>query len=173
MHTPAPGRLASFEPWDDLVRQTVVWADSALAPGQFGDPMDLVREAQAADPEADALFALLDALRDQFSTAEFTAKDVQARANGSITQSPLEVALVDLAGDRALASARSLGRVLKFREGRIVHGLRLTGRQDMHSKVRTYAIKSDSAGFAGFAGFSASHTEKGEAPLKYKWGETN
>ena len=49
----APGRLASFEAWDDLVRQTVCWADSALRPHEFGDPMDLVREAQAADPEAD------------------------------------------------------------------------------------------------------------------------
>ena len=67
---PAPGRLASFEAWDDLVRQTVVWADTMLRPFAFGDPMDLVREAQAADPEADALFALLDALRDAFRQAE-------------------------------------------------------------------------------------------------------
>lgn len=173
MHKAAPGRLASFEPWDDLVRQTVVWAGKALAPGQFGDPMDLVREAQAADPEADALFALLDALRDQFGTAEFTAKDVQTRANGCITQGPLEVALVDLAGDRALSSARSLGRVLKYREGRIVHGLRLVGRQDLHSKIRVYTIKTHDAGFEGFAGFPTSHTEKGQTPPKYKQGETN
>ena len=173
MTQPAPGRLASFEAWDDLVRQTIAWADKALAPGQFGDPMDLVREAQAAAPEADALFALLDALRDQFGTAEFTAKDVQTRANGCITQGPLEVALVDLAGDRALSSARSLGRVLKYREGRIVHGLRLVGRQDLHSKIRVYTIKTQDAGFEGFAGFPPSHTEKGETPPKYKQGETN
>jgi len=170
---PAPGRLASFEAWDDLVRQTVVWADTILRPFEFGDPMDLVREAQAADPEADALFSLLDALRDQFGGAEFTAKSVQTYAKASISQSPLELALLDLAGDRALVSARSLGRVLKFREGRIVHGLRLEGRQDMASKVRVYNVKAIDTGFTGFTGFSSSHTEKGGQPLKYKWGETN
>lgn len=171
---PAPGRLASFEAWDGLVRQTVCWADAVLRPGEFGDPMDLVREAQAADPEADALFALLDALRDHFGDGEFSAKDVQIAAKGGMMQSPLERALLDIAGDRALASARSLGRVLKFREGRIVHGLRLTGRQDMHSKVRVYTVKATDAGFAAFAGFPSSHTEKGETPPPiYEWGETN
>lgn len=142
MTQPAPGRLASFEPWDDLVRQTVVWADKALATGKFGDPMDLVREAQAADPEADALFALLDALRDQFAKAEFSAKDVQAAAKASSFDTPLGLALMDLAGDRALSSARSLGRVLKFREGRIVNGLRLIGRTDKNAGARIYRIKS-------------------------------
>ncbi|MFD1507956.1 hypothetical protein [Lacimonas salitolerans] len=170
---PAPGRLASFEAWDELVRQTVIWADMALRPFEFGDPMDLVREAQAADPEADALFALLDALRDQFGGAEFTAKETQAAAKASITQSPLEMALLDLAGDRALASVKSLGRVLKFREGRIVHGLRLTGRQDKNAGSRFYRIKTAENGFSGFSGFSSSHTEKRESPKKYQWGESN
>jgi hypothetical protein len=173
LQQPAPGRLASFEAWDDLVRQTVVWADMALRPFDFGDPMDLVREAQAADPEADALFALLDALRDQFGGAEFTAKEVQTQAKASITQSPLEMALLDLAGDRALASVKSLGRVLKFREGRIVHGLRLTGRQDKNAGARFYRVQCAENGFNGFNGFPSSHTEKMESPKKYQWGENN
>lgn len=177
MTQPAPGRLASFEQWDDLVRQTVCWADTALQPGAFGDPMDLVREAQAADPEADALFALLDALRDHFGGAEFTAKDVQTQAKAStLGQTPLELALLDLAGDRALSSARSLGRVLKFREGRIVHGLRLTGRQDTNSGARAYRVRTadaENSGFNGDTGFLSSHTEKGGTPPKYQWGETN
>ena len=172
-YKPGEGRLASFEAWDDLVRQTVIWADTMLRPFEFGDPMDLVREAQAADPEADALFALLDALRDQFGEREFTAKDVQTQAKASITQSPLEMALLDLAGDRALASVKSLGRVLKFREGRIVHGLRLTGRQDKNAGSRFYRVKTAENGFGGFGGFSSSHTEKRESPKKYQWGESN
>lgn len=142
MTNPAPGRLASFEAWDDLVRQTVVWADMALCSEEFGDPMDIVREAQAADPESDALFALLDALHDKFAGREFTAKDVQTEAKASVVQSPLELAVLDLAGDRALNSVRSLGRVLKFREGRIVHGLRLIGRQDKNRGVLMYRVKT-------------------------------
>lgn len=172
---PAPGRLASFEAWDDLVRQTVAWADKALEPGALGDPMDLVREAQAADPEADALFALLDALRDRFMT-EFSAKDVQtAISNCTIRPGPIETALTDLAGDMAARSAKSLGRVLKFREGRIVQGLRLTGRRDRHSGSRFYRVvpvEPEKCGFSGFSGFISSHTEKGEHPHKYQGGET-
>jgi hypothetical protein len=160
----APGRLASFEAWDDLVRQTVVWADKVLRPSELGDPMNLVREAQAADPEAEALFALLDALRDQFRDAEFTAKEVQAAAKAISFNSPLEMALRDLGGENALGSTRSLGKLLKSREGRIVHGLRLTGRQDTHSKVNLFTIKVIDAGFAGFAEFSSSHTEKADDP---------
>ena len=170
----APGRLASFEAWDDLVRQTVCWADMALRPGAFGDPMDLVREAQAADPESDALFSLLDALRDQFGGAEFNAKEVQVAVKTSMmVNSPLELALLDLAGDRALVSVKTLGRVLKFREGRIVHGLRLTGRQDKNTGARVYRIKVEEYGFDGYNGFLTSHTEKGEAPPIYEGRETN
>ena len=174
METPAPGRLASFEAWDGLVRQTVCWADMALRPGAFGDPMDLVREAQAADPESDALFSLLDALRDQFGGAEFNAKEVQVAVKTSMmVNSPLELALLDLAGDRALVSVKTLGRVLKFREGRIVHGLRLTGRQDKNTGARVYRIKVEEYGFDGYNGFLTSHTEKGEAPPIYEGRETN
>lgn len=168
MREPAPGRLASFEAWDNLVRQTVIWADTILRPFEFGDPMDLVREAQTTDPEADALFALLDALREQFGTAEFSAKEVQTQAKASMTQSPLEMALLDLAGDKAARSAKSLGRVLKHREGRIVHGLRLTGRADSASGSRFYRVQAMDGtgnGFNGYSGFVSSHTEKDRDPL--------
>jgi hypothetical protein len=176
MTNPAPGRLASFEAWDDLVRQTVVWADMALRSEEFGDPMDLVREAQAADPESDALFSLLDALHDQFTGREFTAKDVQTEAKASGAPSPLELAVLDLAGDRALNSVKSLGRVLKFREGRIVHGLRLTGRQDKNRGARMYRVKTVEAtehGFNGYDGFPPSHTEMRETPVSMKGGGAN
>jgi len=170
MKTPAPGRLASFEAWDGLVRQTVCWADVALRPRAFEDPMDLIRAAEAADSESDALFSLLDALRDQFGAAEFNAKDVQVQAKASMTQSPFELALLDLAGDRALALAKSLGRVLKFGEGRICHGLRMAGRQDKHAGGRMYrirAVEPEKADFGGYSGFLSSHMEKATTPPLY------
>jgi hypothetical protein len=173
---PAPGRLASFEAWDDLVRQTVVWAAAMLRPLEFDDPMDLVREAQAADPEADALFALLDALKDKFKSAEFSAKAVIGAMKTDVMSGAIETAVFDIAGDRAAQSARSLGRVLKFREGRIIHGLRLTGRQDKNSGARVYRVKVIEAGEYGDNGDNGSfpsHTEKGETPSKYKERETD
>jgi hypothetical protein len=165
---PAHGRLASFEAWDDLVRQTVVWAAIMLRPFEFGDPMDLVREAQAADPEADALFALLDALKERFRGAEFNSKEVMVAIQTDTANRAIETALLDLAGDRATRSAKSIGRVLKHREGRIVHGLRLTGRADTASGSRFYrvqAIDGSKNGFNGFNGFVSSHMEKELVPF--------
>lgn len=138
--TPAEGRLASFEAWDDMVRQTVVWADTVLEPMALGDPMTLVAEAQAADPDAEALHALLDALRGRFGSAEFGAKQVLDAIRASMGETDLEVAVKDIAGDNALRSVRSLGRVLKFREGRIVQGLRLTSRRDSHAGAQLYRV---------------------------------
>ena len=150
--TPAPGRLASFEAWDDLVRQTVVWSDVALDPFGFGDPMDLIREAQGADPEGGALFALLDALRERFGRHEFSSKDVLAAMQGTTERFPIESALMDLAGEKAIRTAVGLGRVLKFREGRIVHGLRLVGRADSGRGVRMFKIDAVKYGDNGDAG---------------------
>src|SRR5690606_28969848 len=73
----APGSLASFEAWDAMVRQTVVWADAVLRPGAFGDPVDLIDAGQADDPEREALGELLEALREKFGSSEFTAKQVK------------------------------------------------------------------------------------------------
>jgi hypothetical protein len=168
----APGNLASFEDWDNLVRQTVVWADSVLMPGAFGDPMSLIREAQAADPEAEMLFALLDTLRDQFGVAEFTAKEIQLRLN-AFQGDGLHNAVRDIGGDRAVESSRSLGKVLKYREGRIVHGLRLTSRPDSNAGVRHYRVSATETGFNGYNGFVSSHTENNQSTSKYEGWESN
>ena len=77
----AEGRMASFEAWDDLVRQTVCWIGAEIAPGEFGDPLDLVRRAQGSDPEQESLFALLEALDDVFASGWFTAREACQRAS--------------------------------------------------------------------------------------------
>ena len=77
----AKGRMASFEAWDDLIRQTVCWIGAEIAPGEFGDPLDLVRRAQGSDPELESLLALLEALDNVFARSWFTAKDACQRAS--------------------------------------------------------------------------------------------
>lgn len=79
----AAGNFASFEDWDRLVRQTVVWAGGELAGGEFGDPIDGVREAVEADPKTQDIGAVLEALwawqalrKEETGAAHFTAKDV-------------------------------------------------------------------------------------------------
>lgn len=55
------GRMASFEAWDGLVRQTIICLSQTIAMGRFGDVMERVRENQARDPEQEMLLALMSA----------------------------------------------------------------------------------------------------------------
>ena len=165
----ARGRMASFEAWDDLVRQTICWIGTEVAPGEYGDPLDLVRRAQGSDPEQESLFALLEALDDLFRCAWFTAKEVSQRASrgrtdafASAGETALAEALADLGGERALGSTKSVGRILQFREGRIVFGLRLLSRSGRSGReYRVDAVGGpDRCGFGGFGGFKSSNLEK-------------
>ena len=166
----AEGRMASFEAWDDLVRQTVCWIGTEIAPGEFGDPLDLVRRAQGSDPEQESLFALLEALDDVFASRWFTAREACQRASraradyyAAAGEKALAEALADIGGERSLASTKSVGRILQFREGRIAFGLRLLSRSGRSG--REYRIEaigdSDRCGFGGFGGFDSGHFETG------------
>ena len=138
--TPASGRLASFEQWDDLVRQTVCFADRALNGGNFGDPMELVREAQASDPDADTLAALLDVIKQIFHTYEFSAQELRVEVATNFNWE-LERVLKEIAGDKASESARSIGRILKFREGRIANHMRIRSRRDGHAGALKFRLE--------------------------------
>lgn len=130
---PGQGRMASFEAWDDWVRQTVLYIDRELAPGEFGDVMERVRINQVSDPEHEALGALLHALQVNFDNSSFTAADVCKKAkstdfsNLEEDQISVEVQLHDalegLNTGRGDLTSKSLGRILMYRKDRIVDGL--------------------------------------------------
>lgn len=136
----ADGKLASFEDWDLMVRQTVCFADTMLRPGYFGDPMLLVKEAQAADPEAELLGSLFTALHDKFEDGEFSAKDVQSAVSGDHYSTGLASVLRELVGDKGMTSSTSIGRVLKYRVGRIAKQMRLGSRHDKNAGSACYRI---------------------------------
>jgi hypothetical protein len=180
----AEGRMASFEPWDDLVRQTVCWIDREIAPGRFGDPMDLVLEAQARDPEQEALAALLDALSTIFGDRWFTAREVHVRAReaaqGFVTASDAEralaEALADIGGAHCISSTRSVGRVLSFRADRIAMGLRIRLRTG--GKVNEFRVdrlkNPDDCRFGRFDRFDSHPSRENDGDDTYKEGpETN
>jgi hypothetical protein len=136
----AKGRMASFEDWDDIVRQTVVWVGTVLAPGEYGDPMDLVREAQAADPSIDALGDLLQVLSDRFGADWFTGTDVQMACSAD-PSSRIKEALSDVAGVDVSGSARRIGKLLSARKGQIAHDLRLTARRLNDKDAVSYRVE--------------------------------
>ena len=120
---PGAGKMASFEQWDAWVRQTVIYANE-LQPGMFGDVMDVVQANQAADPEQEALTALLDSWHDVFGSAKVQTAEVVKRATEGFHASELREALEDFVPNGRL-STKSIGRLLKYRTGRICGGKRL------------------------------------------------
>lgn len=115
----ARGETASFEDWDRIVRQTVCYVGETVAPADYGDPMELMLEAAASDPELADLAALLSELQNVFGGGSFTSADVVPHLH--ITR------LGDCfsAFGNVSLTAVSIGRVLKYRVGRIADGLRL------------------------------------------------
>lgn len=117
----SPGRLASFEDWDDSVRQTVCWLSHHIDKTLI-DPMEAINLANSDDPEQTALSDLLEAIHSQFRERAFTAKELhRAAANG--VDNDLQEAIEGMAG--CMPSTKSLGRYLTNREDRIVNGYAL------------------------------------------------
>ncbi len=117
----APGRLASFEEWDDTVRQTVAWL-SRHVDKSLVDPMEAINLANADDPEQTSLCELLQAIHKQFRELPFTAKELRQAAK-NVFASELQEAIEDMAN--GMPSTKSLGRHLSSREDRVVNGLAL------------------------------------------------
>ena len=124
---PGPGRMASFEKWDDWVRQTILYIKHQLMPDSFGDVMDQVQANQASDPEQEALGALLQAWYIVFDEKRVTVSEVlqTCQKNTCVYIRALENTLKELFNGRGELSAKSVGRILKYRKDRIVRGFRL------------------------------------------------
>jgi hypothetical protein len=141
----APGRMASFELWDDYVRQPVAWIDQQIFPGKFTDPMQAVTEAQSSDPELEIWKEVLLSLQEVFGESFFTTSGVLETLKKSIGDnfektSRLCEALVDLNRGRNVASSTSLGRLLGYRRDRIVAGLQLQVRDDLTKKIKQWRV---------------------------------
>jgi hypothetical protein len=132
---PGEGRMASFEAWDDWVRQTVIFIGRELAPGKFGDVMDQIQANQVNDPEQDALGTLLHALQLNFGDSLFTAADILNNSKFIFVEadaaSQLSNALDAYKVGRIDLNAKSLGRILSYRKDRIVDGLSLEKVKDV------------------------------------------
>ena len=121
--TSAPGRVASFEQWDQFVRQPVTWLMDV-------DPLGAINAGAEADPDREALGDLLTALRACFGDDGFTAADVSdamrkgAGPFGDEAHRAVTAAISDITG-RNDPSTKAIGRVLGFRRGRIVNGMKL------------------------------------------------
>lgn len=131
---PAPGKIASFEDWDAMVRQPIAWLASMR--DDLADPMDAVDARQVLDPEQERLAALLDAIARLCGLRAFETKDLanayrRGRGYGDLlddddvmacAERDLAEVLDDFNPRGGQASARTIGRILANRVDRIVDG---------------------------------------------------
>jgi hypothetical protein len=127
----AKGRTASFEHWDDLVRQPICWLSGHVAAAaeagegeglpRLADPMDAAARAFEQDPETTKLRALAEAWFAAFGQEQTTVGGAIRRGD---TDALLAMAMDDIAGQAGKVNSRMLGRWIERMQGRIVDGKR-------------------------------------------------
>ncbi len=130
---PGKGRTASFEDWDDMVRQTVLYIHQTIATGQYGDVMDKMMANQLEDPEQEILGEFLTAWYELFRSEPITATHALEKIkaggnllnNGDSPEDQLYRAIREF-NPHFNNSSKSFGMILKYRKGRVCSGLKLT-----------------------------------------------
>jgi hypothetical protein len=117
------GRLGSFEDWDRMVAQTVVWVARTAGDQSFGDPYELIGKGFRADPDREDLLTLLEGLRARFGNGRFMARDLrdyltQTSSAPSSLRDVVESLCVRL-------SPKAIGQMLRNRADRRVAGFYL------------------------------------------------
>lgn len=149
------GRMGSFEAWDSWVRQTILYIERELCPGNFGDVMDQIIANQATDPEQESLGRLLQAWRKVFgdkwqSVSEVldVYRNVASSYKSQLAQGEEELveAIDDFHVSKKPLSTKVLGKMLSYRKDRIVGGMRLkqskVGKEASHWRVEKMPIKA-------------------------------
>ena len=130
----AKGRIASFELWDDLVRQPLCWLRERMAESgrdmadlpAFVDPAESIDRAASENPETSKLAALLNAWVTTFGTTPTSPAQAIAKANElNGAHCVLFDALDEIAGQNSKLNVRILGRWLERHSGQLCTGLRL------------------------------------------------
>ena len=128
-NTPRPGagRMASFENWDDWVRQTILYINHQLQPDAFADVMEQIQANQHSDPEQESLGLLLKSWYLVFEEKRVTVNEVlqACQQNTCDASNMLMNAIRELFNGRGDLNAKSIGKILKYRKDRIVGGFRL------------------------------------------------
>lgn len=136
-----PGRMASFEQWDDMVRQPIAWLSRVLPEAGLCDPMKAIDEAQKNDPEKLALGDVLAKIFVCLGNKPFSSKELFKFIDlPEYNPHSLSAEWMDLTGEKG--NTRSIGRQLGYRKNRIVDGLQLICcGKDRSTKVQLWQVQ--------------------------------
>ena len=102
--------MASFERWDDLIRQAVLWI-AAQGIADLGDPTACIERAKDQEPERQKLAAFLEATAAVMEAKDWRVADLIRRVDQDWADGgPLQDALEEIASDRGKINPRILGR---------------------------------------------------------------
>jgi hypothetical protein len=136
------GTTGSFETWDRLVRQPVLWA-ATLRVAKLGDPNDSFKANAAEDIEKQKLDRILHFWFKELPAQYVTVKVLQQLSyDWSLDKSEtLESALLDVArGKHYDLDNKLLSWYLRRSEGRVIDGLKLV-RGPEHYGLNTWAVQ--------------------------------
>ncbi|MDY0207352.1 MAG: hypothetical protein RBR82_12130 [Pseudomonas sp.] len=128
---------ASFEEWDKTVRQVVAWLALHRDFTELADPSESIKSAVAHDPERELLAQTLEAVHNQFGENWFEARELVSLLGSPEKlggKSELKELIREFAPNSNL-TARSIGRILTQRTGKIAGGFCLQTRK---SRSRTF-----------------------------------
>ena len=146
-------RAGSFETWDRVVRQCVIWLGrSGFSEVELGDPYTSALRNIELDPQAETLLKVMQSWRAMFGAEWKTASEVLAVVNGQggllCVQSadlPFTSPLSALAEairtiDPKGITAAGFGRWLQKHHDERVGGLRIAVQRDSHLNSSRYAV---------------------------------
>jgi hypothetical protein len=139
------GRTASFELWDDLVRQPICWLKTLVAQAgdsdlpALDDPLQAAQTAFDQDPETTKHTALLHAWHAAFPGIAATVAGAVARG---VDGNDLHAALDEIGGQGSKTNPRIVGRWIERHVGKRIKGLRFE-RGTMSRGLTTWIVKRD------------------------------
>lgn len=160
----APGRIASFELWDDLVRQPLCWLRQLVeASGRtdlpsFADPADSITRSESENPDQAKLAAMLNAWHAAFGAEPTTIATAKSFTD---QHAPASVHLADamdeIAGQNGKVNARMLGRWIERHAEQRNAGLRFVRAGKAHGVMRWQVLQTverAAGGLGGLGGIS-------------------
>jgi hypothetical protein len=122
-------RLASYERWDDRIRQAVTWiGQQGIMPpnAAVGDPVEVIERAKRAEPERAKLSALLAAVHALKGDSPWRVANLIGLSKGEedgVKAAILRDALEEIAGQRGDINRHKLGRWIEKQVERHCDGM--------------------------------------------------
>lgn len=124
------GQLASFESWDRLIRQPLLWLSETIDNNKFQDPINSIKQSMKSDPDSQTWSLILLELEqiNELKERWLEAKEIFQIILNSSNHLMITELLQDLLNTDEI-SHRNFGKALSFRKDKVVNNLRIVQKQ--------------------------------------------